>query len=174
VKGAAAVGRTPEAILRPFTTDPLPMVTARGKGGKLYQVIDPRAAAGPDAPPGRASAPVDVVTAVRGVHTLNDPQTGRTTLDAVWSLVPCPTARLVFDVYLHEDMERRYRPSIDALLWAPDLNVSEEQKWVMRLPAQPRLHLLGRGLAGAASDLYPRHAELSRYFFEHVGWDPER
>jgi hypothetical protein len=156
-------GRTPEAVLRPFSSDPLPMVTSRNRRGKLFQVIDPAA----------AGEPLDVVTALRARHPLIDPQTGKTTLDAVWSLVSCPTARLIFDVYLHEGLERSYRPSIDALLWTPDLNVADDDKWVMRLPSQPRLQLLGRGLAGAHSELYPRHAELTRYFFDHVGWDPE-
>jgi hypothetical protein len=161
----AAKGRTPEAILRPFTTDPLPMVTARGRGGTLQQIIDPQA--------GAAAGPIDVVTAVRGRHPMMDVDTGRPTLDTVWSLVSCPTARLILDVYLHADMERRFRPSIEALLWSATLDISEEQRWAVRLPSQPRLQLLGRGTSHAASELYPRHAELTRYFFDHIGWDPE-
>lgn len=163
----AASGRTPEALLRPFSTDPLPTVTARGKGGKLFQIIDPQIAAG------EAPEQFDVVTAVRGRHPLVDPETGRPSLDAVWSLVTCPTARLILDVYLHASMERQFRPAIDGLLWTPDLNIPEEQKWVMRVPSQPKLQLLGRGIGNAASDFYPRHAELTRYFYDHIGWNPE-
>lgn len=163
----AARGRTPEAIFRPFTTDPLPMVTARGRGASLQQVIDPQSSelAG--------GATFDVVTAVRGRHPYIDPDAGKPSLDAVWSLVSCPSAKLILDVYLHADMEREFRPNMEALLWTPNLDISEEQRWALRLPAQPKLQLLGRGTRGAASELYPRHAELTRYFFDHIGWDPE-
>lgn len=154
--------RTPEAILKPFSSTPLPMVTSRTRKGKLYQVID-----------STADGPLDVVTALKARHPLMDPDTGRTTLDAVWSLVNCPTARLILDVYLHQDIERRFRPSIDALQWAPDLNIDEDDKWIMRLPSGPRLQLLGRGLSSANSPLNPRHAELSRYFFDYVNFDPD-
>ncbi len=169
-------GRTPEAILRPFTTDPLPMVTSRNRSGTLYQVIDPAAAAAPadgDEAGAAVDQRLDVTTALLASHPMYEAQTGLPTLNAVWSLVSCPTARLIFDVYLHADMERLFRPSIDALLWSASLDVPEDDKWVMRLPAQPRLHLLGRGLAQAASELYPRHVELTKYFFDHIEWNPE-
>jgi hypothetical protein len=170
-------GRTPEAILRPFTTDPLPMITSRNRNGTLYQVIDPAAASTPsDADePGAGEVPrFDVATALLASHPMYEAPTGLPTLNAVWSLVSCPTARLIFDVYLHADMERLFRPSIDALLWSASLDIPEDDKWVMRLPAQPRLQLLGRGLSHAPSDLYPRHAELTRYFFDHIEWNPEQ
>lgn len=156
-------GRTPEAILPEFTTDPLPMVTSRGRNGTLFQVIDEQAVAD--------QSPVDVVTALRATAPMHDPSTGNPSLDAVWSLVSCPAESLILDVYLHRAMERAYRPSIEALLWTPGLDIPEDQRWVMRLPHQPKLQLLGRGLAGAASDLYPRHAGLTGSFFDHIGWD---
>lgn len=158
-------GRMPEEVLRPFTTDPLPLVTSRNRKGKLYQIVDPEA--------GMETGLIDVVTALKARHPLMDAQTGRPTLDAIWSLVTCPTRRLILDVYLHADMERQFRPSLDALLWAPDLNVAPDDRWVMRLPAGPKLQLLGRGLGAAHSDLYSRHAELSRHFFSHIGWDAD-
>lgn len=165
LKGEGVQGRTPEAILKPFSTDPLPMVTSRGKRGTLFQVIDPNS--------GLSGEAFDVVTAVRGTHPVIDPQTNLPSLDAVWSLVNCPTAKLVLDVYLHADMERSYRPSLEALLWQPDLNIPEEQRWIMRVPSQPRLQLLGRGAANSATECYLRHTELTQYFFDHIGWDPE-
>lgn len=155
-------GRTPEAILRPFTTDPLPMVTSRGNRGKLIQVVDPSAES--------RTRVVDIVTAIRGYGPMIDPENGQHTLDAVWSLVSCPTRKLILDVYLHRDIERRYRPSIEAQLWNPGLQAPPEERWVTRLPAQPRLQLLGNGQSAPASDLYPRHAELTRYFFDHISW----
>ena len=158
-------GAMPEQVLKPFSTDPLPLVTSRNRAGKLYQIVDPKA--------GSEAGLIDVVTALKARHPFIDSQTGRPTLDAIWSLVTCPTRRLILDVYLHGDMERLFRPSLDALLWAPDLNVAQDDRWVMRLPAGPKLQLLGRGVGAAASPLYARHAELSAYSFEHLGWDPE-
>lgn len=157
-------GRTPEAILREFTTDPLPMVTSRGRHGTLFQVIDERASA--------TGEPIDVVTALRASAPMIDPATQKQSLDAVWSLVSCPTEALILDVYLHTEMERRFRPAIEALLWTPGLDIPEDQKWVMRLPHQPKLQLLGRGIGSSSSELYHRHAELSRSYFDHIGWDP--
>ncbi len=157
-------GRTPEAILKPFTSDPLPMVTSRGDRGKLLQVVDPAA--------GSRTQSFDVVTAIRGYGPMIDPETNQHTLDAVWSLVSCPTRRLILDVFLHRGIERQYRPSIEAQLWNPGLSAPPEERWVTRLPAQPRLQLLGNGLTNAGSELYPRHAELTRYFFDHIRWDP--
>lgn len=159
-------GRTPEAILPEFTTDPLPMVTSRGRQGTLFQVIDERA--------NEHGEPVDVVTALRASAPMYDADTGKPSLDSVWSLVSCPSESLILDVYLHEEMERRFRPTIDALLWNASLDVSEDERWVMRLPHQPRLHLLGRGLGGSASELYPRQSQLTKRFFDHIGWEGER
>jgi hypothetical protein len=165
-RGAARPdGQMPEEVLRPFTTDPLPLVTSRNRKGKLYQIVDPEA--------GMESGLIDVVTALKARHPLMDPGTGRPTLDAIWSLVTCPTRRLILDVYLHADMERMFRPSLDALLWAPDLNIAPDDRWVMRLPSGPKLQMLGRGLAASGSELYSRHAELSAYYFRHIGWDPD-
>ncbi len=158
-------GTMPEQVLSPFTTDPLPLVTSRNRSGKLYQIVDPKA--------GMEGGLIDVVTALKARHPLMDPATGRPTLDAIWSLVTCPTRRLILDVYLHADMERLFRPSLDALLWTPDLNIAPDDRWVMRLPSGPKLQLLGRGLAAARSDLFSRHAELSEHFFRHIGWDAE-
>ncbi len=159
-----ARGRTPEAILHPFSSRPLPTVTTRGGKGNLMQVIDPGAG---------TRDPFDVVTAVRATSPVMEAATGRPSLHEVWSLVSMPAARLVLDVYLHRGIERLYRPSIDAQLWNPGLTVPEDQKWATRLSPQPSLQLLGTGLGRAACAAYPRHAELTRYFFERLGWEAE-
>ncbi|MDP1660312.1 MAG: hypothetical protein Q8L55_00205, partial [Phycisphaerales bacterium] len=160
--------RTRETILSAFTTSPLPTVTSKSRTGSLHQVIDPSAFAHDSDP-----RPVDVVTALKACHTMYEPSTGMPTLDAVWSLVNCPSARLIFDVYLHVDIERQFRPSIDALIWGPGLDAPVHDRWTVRLPNQPRLQLLGRGLKSAGSEHFSRHAELSGAFFGHVGWDAE-
>ena len=158
-------GSTPQAILEPFTTRPLPTVTTRGEPGNLVHVIDPR---GLD-----DHTMFDVVTALRSVHPIRDPESGAPTLNEVWTLVNAPTRRLVQDVFLHADLERDYRPSVDALMWYPNLSVPGGDKWVARFPSQPRLEMLGPGLERIGTPAYPRRAELARYLFDRVGWDAE-
>jgi hypothetical protein len=156
-------GRTPEAILGAFTTDPLPSVTSRQRGGTLMQYVDSSTAAG---------QAFDLVTALRGRNPIFD-ERGNPSLETVWSLVNCPTERLILDVWLHVDMERKYRPGVDAQLWNPGLLAPPDERWAVMLPVQPRLQLLGRGAARSESEFYPRQAELTRSFFSHMGWESE-
>ena len=57
----------PETVLKPFTTDPLPLVTSRNRRGKLYQIVDPSQTDGDL---------IDVVTALKARHPLMDPSLG--------------------------------------------------------------------------------------------------
>lgn len=157
-------GNTPQALIKEFTTHPLPTVSSQGTSDNLVQVIDPAKLDGPQT--------IDVITAARSNHPYLDPQTGKMTLDEVWSLVNCPTVRLLFDVYLHRDMERQLRPSIDAQLWYPNLTSPGGQRWITRYPSPPRLELLGEGITHAQTNLHPRHRELTALFFDRLGWDP--
>lgn len=157
-------GRTPEALLRDFTTHPLPTVSSQGTADNMVQVIDPAQLEGPQT--------LNVITAARSEHPFLDPRTGRVTLDEVWSLVNCPCRRLLFDVYLHREIERMVRPRIEAQLWYPNLSSPGGQRWITRFPSQPRLELLGEGIGNARAGSFDRHAELTRTLFERVGWDP--
>lgn len=162
-----AMGRTTSAILAPFTTHPLPTVTSRGEQGKLVQVIDPDTL--------DATAVLDVVLAERSRHPFVDEQ-GDPTLNEVWTLVNCPTRHLIFEVYLDEALERAFRPSVDAQQWYPNLSSPGDDRWITRYPGRPTLQMLGRGSAGATPSpgAYPRHGELTRYFFERLSLDPRR
>jgi len=162
---APAAGRTQSAILAPFTTRPLPTVTSRGSHGKLVQVIDPDAL--------ESEIEIDIVLGERSRHPMRDEE-GKPTLDEVWTLVNAPTRQLLFDVFLHEKLERRYRPSVDAQMWYPNLSSPGDDRWITRFPSQPRLQLLGRGLSQAASQAYARHAHLTAFFFDRLGLDPGR
>lgn len=162
---APAAGKTQSAILAPFTTEPLPTVTSRGSKGKLVQVIDPDTL--------DSEIELDIVLAERSAHPLYD-ETGAPTLDEVWTLVNAPTRQLLLDVYLEQGLERQCRPSVDAQMWYPNLTSPGDDRWITRFPSQPRLQLLGRGLSQAASRAYTRHAELTRFFFERVGLNPDR
>ncbi len=160
-----ARGRTPEAVMREFTTQPLPVVTSRGSGRTVLQIVDPKSV--------EDGRPIDIVTAVRGRDPMFSPSTGKPTLDAVWTLVNAPSRHMVLDVYLHRDMERMYRPSLDVQMWNPGLNTPLEDRWATRFPGGPRLQLLGAGVEGAETDSYARHIEMTRALFSRVGWSAE-
>ena len=157
-------GNTPQALIKEFTTHPLPTVTSQGTADNLVQVIDPAQLDGPQT--------LDVITAARSNHPFTDPETGKVTLDEVWSLVNCPTAQIIFDVYLHHELERMLRPAIDAQLWYPNLSSPGGQRWITRYPSPPRLELLGEGIGRAQTKAHPRHSELTTLFFDRLGWDP--
>ncbi len=157
-------GNTPDALLKEFTTHPLPTVSSQGTSDNLIQVIDPANFDGPQT--------LDVITAARSNHPFRDPKTGNLTLDEVWSLVNCPSARILFDIYLHRDLERMVRPKIDAQLWYPNLSSPGGQRWITRYPSPPRLELLGDGITRARTPSHPRHSELTGTLFDRVGWDP--
>lgn len=156
-------GATPQALMREFTSEPLPTVTSRGRSDALLRVIDPSGLDG--------ARTFDVVTAARSNHPFTDPN-GDLVLDEVWSLANCPAARLIFDVYLHETLERYFRPILDAQQWYPNLSAPGGDRWVLRYPSVPKLEMLGRGLDHAASTGYARHQELTGALFKRVGWDP--
>lgn len=157
-----AHGHTPNAILEEFCSDPLPLVTSRGSEGQLVQIID-HTAIGPD-------EALDVMIGNRSVHPVKMPDTGKPALDEVWTLQSYPARHLIFDVYLHRDMERMFRPTIDVQLWSPNLDTHPADRWTTRFPSGPRLQLLGHNFDDAHSDAYPRHAELTRYMFNRVRW----
>lgn len=156
-------GRTPEAFLRPFTTEPLPTITSRESGGTLRQVIDAASSSG------RA---FDVVTAVRATSPMFE-RSGTPALESVWSLVNWPAEHLILDVYLHRSIERHYRPSLDAHLWNTDLTIPSTDRWLSRLPTQPKLQILGWGTAGSASTVYTPAADLARSSFNYAGWNSD-
>lgn len=158
-----AQGATPEALLKEFCSQPLPTVTSRGTSESMIRVIDPQSLDGPQT--------FDVVSAARSNHPYLDPQ-GDPVFNEIWSLANCASTRLVFDVYVHEDMESKFRPSIDAQQWYPNLSAPGGDRWVLRYPNVPTLELLGRGLGNSATASYSRHAELTRVFFDRMGWDP--
>jgi hypothetical protein len=160
-----AAGLTQSALLAPFTTHPLPTVTSRGSKGKLVQVIDPSSL--------DHEIEIEVMLGERSMHPMFD-ESGRPTLDEVWTLVNAPTRQLLLDVYIDERLERRFRPSVDAQMWYPNLSSPGDDRWITRFPSQPGLQLLGRGAARAASPAYHRQEELTQFFFGRLGLDPER
>lgn len=157
-----AHGHTPNAVLDEFSTDPLPVVTSRGSEGRVVQMIDASTSGG---------EPVDLVIANRSVHPAIVPETGKPSLDSVWTLINYPARRLILDIYLHKSMERHFRPSTEAQLWGPNLDIHPADRWITRFADGPRLELLGAGLSNASTDGYARHADLTEHLFDQVGWN---
>lgn len=159
-KGVPPGGRTPEALLRRFTSDPLPTITTRARSGMIRQVVDATSTGG------RA---IDVVTTMMASSPMFQ-EPGVPSLESVWSLVSCPSENLLLDVYLHRSIERHYRPALDAQLWNTDLTIPTDERWVTRLPAQPRLEIITPD--ACESDIYPRTPELTATFLGTMNWDP--
>jgi len=169
--GAPLAENAPEAIMRAFTSNPLPTISARGTGGNVYQVVDAPALTAASA--AGLPVPFDIVTALRGSAPMLNPSTGRPTLSSVWSLVSCPSESLILDVYLHRSIERRFRPGLECLLWQAELDIPPERRWSTRVPNPPRLQLLGEGIGHSASEMYARHGEVTAAMFAQSGFQPE-
>ncbi len=159
-----AKGHTPQAVLTEFSSDPPPLVTSGGPNGTLMQTIDPAATAD--------GAAVDILVANHTRNHGRHPALEEIPVEEVWTLTHYPTRYLLFDVYLHRDMARMCIPSLDLHLWRPNLEQTLGDRWYTRVPHGPRLEILGAGLENAHSDVYPRYAEMSRYFFNRLAWDP--
>ncbi|MDX9910338.1 MAG: hypothetical protein RBS39_00760 [Phycisphaerales bacterium] len=155
-----ARGSTPDVFLREFTTHPLPMITSFSARGRIQQVIDP------------AASPCDFAMIDHSRHPFIDARTGGPGLDGVWALMNCPAADLVLDLYLHKRIERAFRVGLDALLWAPDLQIDPAERWIRRTPSQPALEAMGTGIDRAAHPGSPRHVEMTRTMFDRMGWSP--
>jgi hypothetical protein len=159
-----AKGHTPQAVLTEFSSDPPPLVTSGGPNGTLLQTIDPAATAD--------GAAVDILVANYSRNHGRHPVLEDIPIEEVWTLTHYPTKYLLFDVYLHRDMARMCIPSLDLHLWRPNLEQTLGDRWYTRVPHGPRLEILGTGIENAHSDVYPRYAEMSRYFFNRLDWDP--
>ena len=130
----------------------------------MFQVVDPATVS--------EGQSLDIVTALRSVHTLYDEQ-GNSILTDVWALVNVPCRYKVFDILLHRDLERTHRPSADAIMFMPGPLAPPRDHWVHSYPSQPKLELLGRGTSRMDLDAYPRQRELAEFLFERVGWDAD-
>ncbi len=159
----SGLGSTADALLKEYCSQPLPMVSSRGDTEGFLRVIDPMSL--------EHAQTFDVVSAARSNGPMMDAN-GDPVFDEIWSLSNCPSKKLIFDVYLHADMEKRYRPSIDAQMWNPNLSAPGGDKWVLRYPQVPTLELLGQGIGNSACDGYSRHADLTATFFDRIGWNP--
>ncbi len=159
-----AIGDSPDAILREFSTDPLPVVSSRQPGEYLVQAID--------TDPVVSNQPVDLMLATR--NAMPHPALQPPRIEEVWAMINFPVRQMVFDVYLHRDLARQCIPSLDAHLWRPDFAAQVGDRWQTRYSDGPRLEVLGQGISNADSPSHPRHAELTAFLFRELHLDAER
>ncbi|MBD3336393.1 MAG: hypothetical protein GF355_12840 [Candidatus Eisenbacteria bacterium] len=81
-----------------------------------------------------------------------------------------PVDHMVFDLFLHEDLERRIRPGIEAHLHRMPLEAHPGDRCLTRLPGSLKLGLLRRGLDHAGCNVYPRQSALMNHVLEKIGW----
>jgi hypothetical protein len=115
---------------------------------------------------------VDVVVGWQRPRACQHPARDPVPTLEVGALMREPARWLVLDTWLHRDMAAGAVPSLETYVWSPTVETSLSDHWLDRLPASPLLRVLGRGLERTATPAYPRHCELTRSAFEHLGWDP--
>lgn len=158
-----AAGDAPSGVLPEFSSDPLPLVSARQPGQYLVQAIDSDPEGGTDT--------VDVAFGTRSL--MPHPATTPPRIEEVWAMINFPARRMVFDVYLHRDLARACIPSLDAHLWRPDFADHVGDRWQTRFARAPRLELLGNG-QDRTDNPWPRHAELTDFLFRQMDLNPDR
>lgn len=165
-RGERPRGRTPEAVLREFTSDPAPVVSSKQPHEYLVQAIDD--------PAGAAGRAVDFMLGTR--TTMPHPATQSPAMEEAWALVNFPCRHLLFDLYLHRDLARACIPSLDTHLWRPDFAQHTGDRWQTRFADSPTLQLLGPGIrfAGRSGSTpeYPRQGELTHHLFACASADP--
>lgn len=151
----------PSALLKTFSTTPLPTVMTRGPQGGVVHVVDPAATQGDNK--------IDVVLSHR-MAPVSHPATHETPTMNLLSRIRSPVRRMVFDVYLHRSLAKSSVPLVGAYLSLPSPDPDSTPRWHERLPGHVELRLLGSGTDGAPSDAWHRHAELTNYLFNELSW----
>jgi hypothetical protein len=162
--GAPMDARARNSIIAPFTSDPLPMVTARDISGRLTHLIDPR----PES--SRRRLDIAVGYMVPSLCPIPATQEVPILLEAIHMREP--SAAMVFDVYLHSSLAAGCRPSISAYVGRNSGLHDIIDRWYDRVEDTPVLKLLGPGLANAASPMAPHLDELTEHVFTRLGWNP--
>jgi hypothetical protein len=101
------------------------------------------------------------------------PRTLDNPIEESWFILYSPAAMLVFDLYLHESIARQCLLALDVHLWQTSFANAPHGKWHTRLPQQPTIMQLGRGLNRAATEHYPAQRELTLELFNRANADPD-
>jgi hypothetical protein len=151
------------AILAPFSSDPLPLVTARDLSGRLVHLIDPKVEErrrGLDIALGYLLPSLCAIPSCQEVPVL---------LEALHMREP--SAAMVFDVYLHSSLTVGCRPSAEVFVGRGSGLCDIIDRWYDQVDGSPVLTLLGPGLGNAPTPLVPRLSELTEHVFGRLGWN---
>jgi hypothetical protein len=166
LEGEPASGDSRGVLMTEFCSRPLPRLISRNAGHRVLYVVDLEGAS--------AASPADVVLATRSNRPDRHPATMDPPVGEMWQLVNFPARRLVFDVYLHEEIARRCTPSAEVHLWGPDVIEHGSSRWSTRIAgAGPRLEVFRAGGATGTPG-YRRYGEMMASVFARVGWVQER
>jgi len=149
-------------LLTAFSTDPLPVITARATPQAVTQVVEPSALAG--------SEPVNIAIATRR-GPMPIPRLQATPTQSVAVQIRTPARRLVLDLWVHESLAPTRPPQVGAFIYQPGMPLDPAMGWYNRIPGTPVLHLLGSGLANAECDGWSRFGELTRFLFREAGFN---
>ncbi|MCK4871642.1 MAG: hypothetical protein KAS72_02845 [Phycisphaerales bacterium] len=162
----AELGRSLSPLVDQFCTQPLPSVFTRLEGGGMLQVVDLDRT---------VTEPLDVVLHRRISPVSPHPARLKPPILLLESFQNRPAKDMIRDSYVHRDLARASIPAMSVFSTGPRGSLdaaSFRSRWFDRLPRQPELRILGEGISQAGSDIYPRHAELTQYLFDSLGWDP--
>lgn len=163
--GGSVRGLLGNAVMAEYSTQPLPIVTARGPRGGMVHTIDPIASGHDD--------PIDLVIARRTPEPTLHPAHDTPPIEEVWYSIRFPARRMVFDVFLHRSMARQCIASLDLHATPPDVAGRQAERWLTRLPRPPRLTMLGDDVSSAGTSAYPRYVELLDTMLGRLRWPAE-
>lgn len=166
LEGIPALGVASGIVLEDYSSDPVPLVTMRGSGKEALIVVDPERGAMDE---GVDITIANLLEANWGLPINDDPPTHE-----ISTFVKSPAARMIFDVFLHSSMAGQCLPSMKVYLTSPGIFHNRAEYWTDELPFPPKLELLGLGGGkNLGSHLFLRHEDMTRYFFNKLGWDIE-
>lgn len=161
-------GLTPQLLIAPFTSQPLPMVTTRTSGEWLIQIFETERLAS-------AASPFDIVAGMAFNWQWGTPagEEGDSKFYSVGRVIGPPARTLVFDLYLHSGIPAPrsvsahvLRPSTQGSLG----NARPQSRWYDRVPQEHDLLLLGGTPGSRSSAAYPRVGELTQHLIHAMNW----
>mgnify|MGYP007100051595 CR=1 FL=1 len=154
-------GQRASGLVEQFCSSPMPTLTTRGPEGSQVTVLDPSLA--------NEGVSVDAAVATRISHVAH-PRAKSPEIFHTSAVMLSPTAKFVFDVYLHRSLAIESVPACGAFQYTMAFSEDIEENWPFRLPGQYRLELLGPGLTNAGNAAWARHGDAAAYLFAQTGW----
>ncbi len=150
------------AVMREFSSDPLPKLSPRISGDSGLVIIDAEEAS--------KRRGLDLVLAQQVIGGWPMPAFDETPVEHMHGVrVDSPARRLVFDVYLHRTMARHFVPRTAIFRMTPGVVTGTSAAWHDQLPYPPPLEVLGEPTA-QRSRFHARQPEMVAAFFDRLQW----